>query len=258
MNSARFPRLSRRSYAVVALLMLAASIGIAYAQVGGGYDLSWNTVDGGGGTFSIGGIYSIGGTIGQPDAGVMAGGIYTATGGFWGVAAPELVGHITWQGRPAQPSALQQLPITLTVKSGATEANYPIRTTSASGFFTVPLTGLANGSYTWRVKSAQVGATLPDYNPGFLAVSGTLTLTGASITNQEMGVQRSGDSNNDNIVNASDFIVLKNTFGKSIGQPGYDNRADFSGDTVVNSSDFILLKNNFGFSGAPPIGPARP
>ncbi len=53
-----------------------------YAQSGGGYDLTWSTIDGGGGT-STGGIYSLTGTIGQPDAGVMAGDIYTVNGGFW-------------------------------------------------------------------------------------------------------------------------------------------------------------------------------
>ena len=49
-----------------------------------GYDLSWYTIDGGGATFSTGGAYSLGGTIGQPDAGVLNGGSYTLNGGFWG------------------------------------------------------------------------------------------------------------------------------------------------------------------------------
>jgi hypothetical protein len=42
-------------------------------------------VDGGRGTFSTGGDYTLGGTIGQPDAGVMQGGDYTLGGGLWGV-----------------------------------------------------------------------------------------------------------------------------------------------------------------------------
>ena len=49
----------------------------------GSYDLSWWTVDGGGATFSTGGSYSLGGTIGQPDAGTSGGGTYTLAGGFW-------------------------------------------------------------------------------------------------------------------------------------------------------------------------------
>ncbi len=65
------------------LLSLALAVGAA-AQSGGGYDLSWSTVDGGGATFSTGGTYELGGTVGQPDAGAMSGGGYTLAGGFWG------------------------------------------------------------------------------------------------------------------------------------------------------------------------------
>ena len=48
------------------------------------YSIDWQTIDGGGGT-STGGVYSVTGTIGQPDAGAMSGGNYTLQGGFWGV-----------------------------------------------------------------------------------------------------------------------------------------------------------------------------
>ncbi len=48
----------------------------------GQYDLSWRTIDGGGGT-SSGGTYVVMGTTGQPDAGVMSGGDYELLGGFW-------------------------------------------------------------------------------------------------------------------------------------------------------------------------------
>jgi len=59
------------------------SIGTASAQTGGGYDLTWNSIDGGGATFSTGGGYSLGGTIGQADAGAASGGAYSLSGGFW-------------------------------------------------------------------------------------------------------------------------------------------------------------------------------
>lgn len=73
--------------AMTALLILIAlsqssSIAPASAQSGGGYDLTWNTFDGGGGT-STGSGYSLSGTIGQADAGTMSGGGYTLNGGFW-------------------------------------------------------------------------------------------------------------------------------------------------------------------------------
>ena len=78
----------KRSLAACLLLLAAVPV---LAQSGGGYDLSWSTVDGGGHTQSMGGMYSLAGTAGQPDAGLMAGGTYTLGGGFWGGGAvPEL------------------------------------------------------------------------------------------------------------------------------------------------------------------------
>ena len=66
------------------LFLTAASV--VLAQSGGDYDLSWSTVDGGGGKFSTGGVYALGGTIGQADVGSMSGGGYTLAGGFWSEA----------------------------------------------------------------------------------------------------------------------------------------------------------------------------
>jgi predicted amidohydrolase YtcJ len=75
--------------AVVAILWITIGSGWAAAQSGGPYELTWSTVDGGGYTFSQGGSYALGGTVGQPDAGSMAGGGYTLSGGFWpGGAGP--------------------------------------------------------------------------------------------------------------------------------------------------------------------------
>jgi hypothetical protein len=47
------------------------------------YSVDWYKISGGGGT-STGSVYSVTGTIGQPDAGgAMSGGNYSVTGGFW-------------------------------------------------------------------------------------------------------------------------------------------------------------------------------
>ena len=56
----------------------------ARAQSGGGYELTWWTIDGGGVTFATGGTFNLGGTVGQPDASnALTGGTYSLTGGFW-------------------------------------------------------------------------------------------------------------------------------------------------------------------------------
>jgi hypothetical protein len=65
---------------IATVLTILAIWATAQAQ---NYTIDWSTVDGGGGT-STGGVYSVSGTIGQPDAGVtMNGGPYSLTGGFW-------------------------------------------------------------------------------------------------------------------------------------------------------------------------------
>ena len=47
------------------------------------FSIDWHTIDGGGGT-STGGVYSVSGTIGQPDAGgPMTNSQFAVTGGFW-------------------------------------------------------------------------------------------------------------------------------------------------------------------------------
>lgn len=83
-----------RNLIAVIGLVLALSVGasLALAQSGGSYDLTWNTVDGGGATFSTGGSYSLGGTIGQAEAGELSGGSYTLVGGFWGSVAATVFG----------------------------------------------------------------------------------------------------------------------------------------------------------------------
>lgn len=80
--------MKRAMLSLVAVSILVALGLPAAAQSGGGYDLTWNTIDGGGATFSTGGGYSLGGTVGQPDAGVLSGGGYSLVGGFWGGAVP--------------------------------------------------------------------------------------------------------------------------------------------------------------------------
>jgi hypothetical protein len=71
---------------VLALLGL-AGLARSRAQSAGQYDLTWNTVDGGGVTALTVGVYTLGGTAGQPDAAVWSGGEYVLAGGFWRASA---------------------------------------------------------------------------------------------------------------------------------------------------------------------------
>ena len=84
MSQRLIPPVAARTLLVI-LLLLAVGSAAALAQSGGSFDLAWYTVDGGGRAWSAGagGGFVLGGTTGQPDAGLLAGGAFGLAGGFW-------------------------------------------------------------------------------------------------------------------------------------------------------------------------------
>ena len=77
----------RAGVRLISLLLF--STALVHAQ---SYSIDWFTIDGGGGT-STGGVYSVSGTIGQPEASsAMTGGNYSVTGGFWSLFAVQTPG----------------------------------------------------------------------------------------------------------------------------------------------------------------------
>jgi hypothetical protein len=70
------------------MAFLALSLGLTCAQ---NFAVDWFTIDSGGGT-STGGVFTVSGTIGQPDANPqpMIGGNFTLTGGFWSLFAIQM------------------------------------------------------------------------------------------------------------------------------------------------------------------------
>lgn len=69
---------------IMLLLGLFSLLLVANALAAGGYQITWWTVDNGGGNSqSAGGQYALHGTIGQLDAASLSGGRYILQGGFW-------------------------------------------------------------------------------------------------------------------------------------------------------------------------------
>jgi hypothetical protein len=102
------------------LLGLACACGFTTGALAQTYSIDWHTIDGGGGT-STGGVYSVSGTIGQPDAGAMSGGNFSVTGGFWALPtavqttnaptltiAPAASGQASLSWTPATPGFVFQ------------------------------------------------------------------------------------------------------------------------------------------------------
>ena len=74
---------------LVTFALLTAGLRLACAQ---SFSIDWYSVDGGGGT-STGGVFTVSGTIGQPDAGgPLTGGNFSLTGGFWALYAVQTPG----------------------------------------------------------------------------------------------------------------------------------------------------------------------
>ena len=88
--------MTRSGLLILVVLLLAGAVLLAQGPARAqspeqSYTIDWWTVDGGGITQPGGTGYTLGGTAGQPDPGVLSGGSYTLGGGFWrGGAAAAL------------------------------------------------------------------------------------------------------------------------------------------------------------------------
>jgi hypothetical protein len=78
----------KRALAIFLIVVLVLSVsGWSLAASEAGFELSWSSLDGGGGV-SRGGGLTLSGTLGQPDAGALSGGGYQLAGGFWQAPVP--------------------------------------------------------------------------------------------------------------------------------------------------------------------------
>lgn len=106
------------------------------------YAIDWHTIDGGGGT-STGGVYTVTGSIGQPDAGRMTGWPYALEGGFWGI-----VGAVQMEGAPL-----------LTVRRTDTNTVLISWPTPATGYALEQNPVVSGGTWNWVTNTpVQVGA----------------------------------------------------------------------------------------------------
>jgi uncharacterized repeat protein (TIGR01451 family) len=192
------------------------------------YDLSWFTVDGGGATFSTGGSYSLGGTIGQPDASnALAGGTYSLTGGFW--SGVGLSADLSVTKTDGQTTAVPGQPVVYTI----TVANAgPDAVTGASVTDLVPGAIL---SPTWTCVSAG-GATCTAGGSG--NISDTVDLpVGGSVTYTLSGT-----------ISASASGSLSNTATVtppgSVTDPTPGNNSATDTDTLTPQAELSISKTD--------------
>jgi hypothetical protein len=142
------------------------------------------------------------------------------------------------------PPIVTQNPANETVTDGATvtfvaaAAGSPIPTlqwqlSTNSGVSFTSVAGATSKSITFTVSAMQNGN---QYRAVFTNTAGIVSTTAAMLT-----VKIRGDVNGDGMVNCADLAIVKASFGKKLGQPGFNPDADVNGDGVVNILDLSMV-----------------
>ena len=216
--------------------MLSWSPGV-FAQTGGIYDLSWGVISAGGVTFSTGGNFSLGSTVGQPVAlgasPLHSGGNFDLTDGFWQVRYALLSGVVNllrFGGNPAS------IPVELQIRAPGSVTPLQVHTLAlnASGGYT--LVAPLDGVYDLSAKASHwLRQTLA-----------SVSIVGGGVANFSLV---NGDIDGDNEVTLFDFGALVSAFGSMPGDSGWNPEADLDGDEEVTLFDFGILVSNFGAIG---------
>ena len=162
----------KRKWSCALLIIVSAAVLISSVTVfaATGYSLDWWTVDGGGagssaGSSSTGDPYSLGGSIGQPDAGTSSsvGGQYGLTGGFWAAAVeivpPTVLSSVRIQ---ANPTSLASVGFTVTFSqpvSGVDVTDFAVTVTGITGASVSNISG-GPSAYTVTVNTGSGVGTL--------------------------------------------------------------------------------------------------
>jgi hypothetical protein len=120
------------------------------------------------------------------------------------------------------------------------------------GLYQIQLTGQQTGAGTVRVYR---------YNKQDLPLTtqtiSTNLVSGQVVTQTTTYSTKPGDVNGDGYVNATDLAIVQASFGKRIGQAGYNPAADINGDGVVDIRDLAYVAHFDPPPGPPPIIPPR-
>jgi peptide/nickel transport system substrate-binding protein len=143
--------------------------------------------------------------------------------------------------------------VPLTIKLFAPGVNAPTDVLSATPLYTYNLTtNKIGGKATAQIIGVNPGIfDISVFSPHCLInVKRNVSIFIPSLT-VDLGVLLEGNANDDGKINIQDFGILALSYGKLIGEFGYDNRADFDRNGIINISDFGLLASNY--AGTSPV-----
>ena len=153
-------------------------------------------------------------------------------------AQTTVSGHVALQGVAAG-SLAQPLTFSLTSTENTPSGviTRPITPAAADGAFT--LANIPAGTYTLGVKGSK-----------WLQKDIAVDTTGGNISGLTVSLL-GGDVNGDNQVSSTDFLLLRNAYGSSVGSPTWNANADLNCDGQVSATDYLILRSNYGKIGDP-------
>jgi hypothetical protein len=97
--------------------------------------------------------------------------------------------------------------------------------------------GLILGTVTTHASGTVPAGSVISENP----VAGTSVQAGSAVNLLVSSGPLLGDLNGDGVVNCLDLAIVRASFGKRVGQAGFDPRADVNNDGVVNVLDLAAV-----------------
>ncbi|MCM8813334.1 MAG: cohesin domain-containing protein [Candidatus Omnitrophica bacterium] len=105
--------------------------------------------------------------------------------------------------------------------------------TGSDGSFSIA--GVPAGTYDVAVKTPNcLRARQSSVNIGRLG-----TVSGINLA------LRGGDADNNNVVDMTDYVILRAAYNTIQGNARYDVRADFDGNRIVDMTDYAILRSNY-------------
>ena len=109
--------------------------------------------------------------------------------------------------------------------------------TQAAAATTFAASGLVTGSVTTQSSATVPVGVVISQSPA----AGASAADGSAVNLTVSSGPLVGDVNGDGVVNCLDLAIVRASFGKRLGQAGFDPRADVNGDGVVNILDLSTV-----------------
>jgi len=144
-------------------------------------------------------------------------------------------GNVISQSPAAGASVADGSAVSLVISSGPAPVAVPnvVGKLQAAATSAITGAGLALGTVTNQSSSSVAIGTVISERPA----AGTSVAAGSAVNLVISSGALQGDLNGDGVVNCADLAIIKASFGKKVGQAGFDPRADVNGDGVVNIID---------------------